>query len=96
MVNTLTFASNPDSRPQSKLKYAYFPGCVAQGACRELHLSTTSLAAVLGIELIELKKASCCGSGTFKEESQLLEDSVNARNIAWRRNCNCPVDHCST
>ena len=64
------------------LKYAYFPGCVAQGACRELHQSTQALARALDIELIELKKASCCGSGTFKEDSQLLEDTVNARNIA--------------
>lgn len=79
------------------LKYAYFPGCVAQGACRELHLSTTSLAAALGIELIELKKASCCGSGTFKEESQLLEDAVNARNIALAEELQLPLlTHCST
>jgi succinate dehydrogenase / fumarate reductase cytochrome b subunit len=55
------------------LQYAYFPGCVAQGACRELYLSTAALTKALDIELIELKKASCCGSGTFKEESQLLE-----------------------
>ncbi|MEL6166461.1 MAG: heterodisulfide reductase-related iron-sulfur binding cluster, partial [Cyanobacteria bacterium J06628_3] len=64
------------------LKYAYFPGCVAQGACRELHFSTIALSSALDIELIELKKAACCGSGTFKEDSQLLEDTVNARNIA--------------
>ncbi len=66
----------------SHLKYAYFPGCVAQGACRELYQSTQALTQALGIELIELKKAACCGSGTFKEDSQLLEDTVNARNIA--------------
>ncbi len=38
------------------LKYAYFPGCVAQGACRELHSSTVALSSALDIELIELKK----------------------------------------
>jgi succinate dehydrogenase / fumarate reductase, cytochrome b subunit len=79
------------------LKYAYFPGCVAQGACRELYLSTAELAAALDIELVELKKASCCGSGTFKEESLLLEDSVNARNIALAEELNLPLlTHCST
>jgi succinate dehydrogenase / fumarate reductase, cytochrome b subunit len=79
------------------LKYAYFPGCVAQGACRELHLSTQAVAQALDIELIELKKASCCGSGTFKEESQLLEDTVNARNIALAEALNLPLlTHCST
>jgi len=79
------------------LKYAYYPGCVAQGACRELYLSTQSLTQALGIELVELKKASCCGSGTFKEDSQLLEDTVNARNIALAESLDLPLlTHCST
>jgi succinate dehydrogenase / fumarate reductase cytochrome b subunit len=79
------------------LKYAYFPGCVAQGACRELYLSTDALARALGIELVELKKAACCGSGTYKEDSQLLEDTVNARNIALAEQLNLPLlTHCST
>ncbi|MBW4557003.1 MAG: CoB--CoM heterodisulfide reductase iron-sulfur subunit B family protein [Trichormus sp. ATA11-4-KO1] len=79
------------------LKYAYFPGCVAQGACRELYQSTQALTQALGIELIELKKAACCGSGTFKEDSQLLEDTVNARNIALAEELNLPLlTHCST
>ncbi len=81
----------------SGLRYAYFPGCVAQGACRELHLSTQALTAHLGIELIELKAAACCGSGTFKEDSQLLEDTVNARNIALAEFLDLPLlTHCST
>ncbi|HBB33881.1 MAG TPA: heterodisulfide reductase [Cyanobacteria bacterium UBA8803] len=83
--------------PSQTLKYAYFPGCVAQGACRELYQSTAALTRALGIELIELKKASCCGSGTFKEDSQLLEDTVNARNIALAEDLNLPLlTHCST
>ncbi len=83
--------------PLKPLKYAYFPGCVAQGAARELYQSTNALTNALGIELIELKKASCCGSGTFKEDSQLLEDTVNARNIALAESLNLPLlTHCST
>ncbi|MGC9505344.1 CoB--CoM heterodisulfide reductase iron-sulfur subunit B family protein [Baaleninema sp.] len=79
------------------LKYAYFPGCVAQGACRELYDSTAALTQALNIELVELKRAACCGSGTFKEESQLLEDAVNARNIALAEELNLPLlTHCST
>jgi succinate dehydrogenase / fumarate reductase cytochrome b subunit len=79
------------------LTYAYFPGCVAQGACRELDQSTKALAQALDIRLVELKKASCCGSGTFKEDSQLLEDTVNARNIALAEELNLPLlTHCST
>ena len=43
------------------------------------------------------KKAACCGSGTYKEDSQLLEDSVNARNIALAESLNLPLlTHCST
>jgi succinate dehydrogenase / fumarate reductase, cytochrome b subunit len=83
--------------PQTTLQYAYFPGCVAQGACRELDRSTKALAAKLDIQLVELKKAACCGSGTFKEDSQLLEDTVNARNIALAEQLNLPLlTHCST
>jgi succinate dehydrogenase / fumarate reductase, cytochrome b subunit len=79
------------------LKYAYYPGCVAQGAARELYQSTEALAQALGIELVELKKAACCGSGTFKETSQLLEDTVNARNIALAEELKLPLlTHCST
>ena len=79
------------------LRYAYFPGCVAKGACEELHLSTAAITTDLGIELIELKKAACCGSGTYKEDSQLLEDTVNARNIALAESLNLPLlTHCST
>lgn len=79
------------------LRYAYFPGCVAQGACKELHTSTTAISKALDIELIELKKAACCGSGTYKEDSQLLEDTVNARNIALAESLNLPLlTHCST
>ncbi|MBE9129047.1 MULTISPECIES: CoB--CoM heterodisulfide reductase iron-sulfur subunit B family protein [unclassified Coleofasciculus] len=83
--------------PSQTLKYAYFPGCVALGACRELYQSTAALTQALGIELVELKKASCCGSGTFKEDSRLLEDTVNARNIALAEKLNLPLlTHCST
>ncbi|KGF71904.1 heterodisulfide reductase [Neosynechococcus sphagnicola sy1] len=83
--------------PSPSLKYAYFPGCVAQGACRELYQSTQALTQALGIELVELKQAACCGSGTFKEDSQLLEDTVNARNIALAEELQLPLlTHCST
>ncbi|WNC87010.1 CoB--CoM heterodisulfide reductase iron-sulfur subunit B family protein [Thermosynechococcus sp. QKsg1] len=81
----------------SALRYAYYPGCVAQGACRELDLSTRAIAPLLNIELVELQEASCCGSGTFKENSWLLEDTVNARNIALAEQLALPLlTHCST
>lgn len=79
------------------LKYAYYPGCVAKGACRELHASTTAIAQVLGIELVELDQGSCCGAGTFRESDPLLEDTINARNIALAEAINLPLmTQCST
>lgn len=79
------------------LRYAYYPGCVAKGACRELHDSTMAIADKLGIELVELKKAACCGSGTFKETDEFLEDTINARNIALGEELNLAVmTQCST
>jgi succinate dehydrogenase / fumarate reductase cytochrome b subunit len=79
------------------LKYAYYAGCVAKGACKELHSSTTAIAKALGIELVELHKATCCGSGTFKETDELMEDVVNARNIALAEELQLPImTQCST
>lgn len=87
----------PSIVPTPTLRYAYYPGCVAQGACRELYWSTAAAAEALDIELIELKKAACCGSGTYKEDSQFLEDTVNARNLALAESLNLPLlTHCST
>lgn len=65
-----------------ELAYAYYPGCVARGACKELYWSTGAIAEQLGIRLVELKSASCCGAGAVKEDSELLQDALNARNIA--------------
>ncbi len=36
-----------ESMTVNNLQYAYFPGCVAQGACRELYLSTAALTEAL-------------------------------------------------
>lgn len=95
--DSITHHSTLDFMPSSSLQYAYFPGCVAQGACRELYQSTAVLTQALDIQLIELKKAACCGSGTYKEDSQLLEDTVNARNIALAEALKLPLlTHCST
>ena len=88
--------NHPSSAPQS-LRYAYYPGCVGKGACKELHGSTVAIAKALGIDLVELEQATCCGSGTFKESDPLLEDTVNARNIALAEAMELPLmTQCST
>jgi succinate dehydrogenase / fumarate reductase cytochrome b subunit len=56
-----------------------------------------AIAQKLGIELVEMTKASCCGSGTFKETDEFLEDTVNARNIALAEELKLPImTQCST
>src|SRR3989338_2720571 len=87
-----------DTKSQSKpLKYAFFPGCVSRGACKELYASTTLICKHLGIELIELKRASCCGAGVINERTPILGDALNARNFAMAEELQLPVmTHCST
>ena len=80
-----------------QLKFAYFPGCVSRGACRELYDSTAIVAKLLGIELVELKNASCCGAGVMEERNPKLTDSLNARNLAMAESLKLPMlTHCST
>jgi len=45
------------------LKYALYPGCAAKGATPELYQSTLAIIPILGIEVVELETASCCGAG---------------------------------
>ncbi|MGQ9866579.1 MAG: CoB--CoM heterodisulfide reductase iron-sulfur subunit B family protein [Pseudanabaenaceae cyanobacterium] len=78
-------------------RYAYYPGCVAQGAAHELHQATLAIAPVLGLELMALPGAACCGSGTFIERDRRLELTVNARNIALAEQMGLPLlTQCST
>ncbi len=82
---------------EKKLKYAFFPGCVSRGACKELYASTTLICKHLGIELVELKRASCCGAGVINERTPILGDALNARNFAMAEELQLPVmTHCST
>ncbi|MDH4229796.1 MAG: CoB--CoM heterodisulfide reductase iron-sulfur subunit B family protein [Nitrospirota bacterium] len=63
-------------------KYAYYTGCAAKGVCPELHQSTLAVARALGIELVELKSASCCGAGVIGELEYETQLAMNARNLA--------------
>jgi len=65
-----------------KLRVAYWPGCVSRGFTPELHGSMALVAERLGIELVELDRANCCGAGVIAEHNQELADSLNARTFA--------------
>ena len=79
------------------MKYAWYPGCVSQGACPELFTATLAVADKLGIELVELKEAACTGAGILSERNPELADTLNARTFAMAENLGLPLmTICST
>src|SRR6201995_2086200 len=64
------------------MKVCYWPGCVSRGFTPELHGSMELLAPKLGLELVELDRANCCGAGVIAEHNQELADALNARTFA--------------
>ncbi|HEY8314800.1 MAG TPA: CoB--CoM heterodisulfide reductase iron-sulfur subunit B family protein [Candidatus Baltobacteraceae bacterium] len=66
---------------QSK-RYGFFPGCVAKESCKELFNSTMLLADKIGIELIELTAASCCGASVVNDTNRDVARVLNARTYA--------------
>src|SRR4051812_43947125 len=76
-------APPPRMSPMAEnIKVAYWPGCVSRGFTPELHGSMAIAAGKLGIELIELDRANCCGAGVIAEHNQELADTLNARTFA--------------
>ena len=64
------------------MRYAYFPGCVGQDSCKELDVSTKLISSALGIELVELEDATCCGAGFVQDVNYDLSLALNARTLA--------------
>src|ERR1700746_1297186 len=76
-------ALRPRRSPMTEnIKVAYWPGCVSRGFTPELHGSMALVAQKLGIELVELDRANCCGAGVIAEHNQELADTLNARTFA--------------
>lgn len=73
------------------MKYAFFTGCAAKGACPELYQSATKVAALLGLELTELKSAACCGAGVVGEGDPDLALAINARTLAQAEAAGLPL-----
>ncbi|WP_447976856.1 CoB--CoM heterodisulfide reductase iron-sulfur subunit B family protein [Candidatus Nitrospira bockiana] len=64
------------------LKVALYPGCAAKGATPELYQSTMAIIDRLGIEVVELTAASCCGAGVVSEADPDTALALNARSFA--------------
>ena len=64
------------------LTYALYPGCAAKGATPELYQSTMAIIDRLGIDVVELAAASCCGAGVVSEADPDTALALNARTFA--------------
>ncbi len=67
----------------SQLKYALYTGCTARESTPELLSSTMAVAKKLGIELVLLDEASCCGASHLQDFDDFLSLVLNARNICY-------------
>ncbi|MBV8148454.1 MAG: CoB--CoM heterodisulfide reductase iron-sulfur subunit B family protein [Candidatus Eremiobacteraeota bacterium] len=74
--------SHRKSHSAQTRRYGFFPGCVAKESCKELFNSTMLLADRLGIELIELTAASCCGASVVNDVNRDIARVLNARTYA--------------
>ncbi len=79
------------------MRYAYFPGCVSRGACRELYTSTAKVSQRLGLDLVELTDAACTGAHVIHEQNPDLADAINVRTFAMAERLQLPLlNICST
>jgi succinate dehydrogenase / fumarate reductase, cytochrome b subunit len=73
------------------MKYAFFPGCVLEGASQEAYMATMKVAEALGIELTEIPGWTCCGGSHLQDDDKTAALTVNARNIALAEEMGLPV-----
>ncbi|WP_200764037.1 CoB--CoM heterodisulfide reductase iron-sulfur subunit B family protein [Nitrosophilus alvini] len=79
------------------LKYALYTGCTARESTPELLKSTLAVAKKLGIELVLLDEASCCGASHLQDFDDFLSLVLNARNICYAEKLGLPmVTICNT
>lgn len=64
------------------MKYAYYPGCAAEAIMKEADETTRLVADMLGIELVDMSNATCCGAGCLDEANEELSYVINARIFA--------------
>ncbi len=63
------------------MKYAYYPGCSAESTAQDQHLSLVAVAKALGIEILEPKGWTCCGSTPAHHTNKLLSVTLPATNL---------------
>jgi heterodisulfide reductase subunit B len=64
------------------MRYAYFPGCSQDATGRPYGESVNSVAAALGMELVEVEDWNCCGATAYMSVNEVLAFCLSARNLA--------------
>jgi len=79
------------------MKFAYYPGCSANGSGIEYGMSMERTAKILGFELQELEDWNCCGATSGHNTNKLLSLALPARNlvIAEKMGLNSVVAPCA-
>jgi heterodisulfide reductase subunit B len=62
-------------------KIAYYPGCSGMGTSFEYDQSTRAVCRSLGVELVDVKDWSCCGSSPAHTVNHVLSAALSARNL---------------
>lgn len=64
------------------MKFAYYPGCAAEGSGIEYGMSVERTAEILGFELQEMDDWNCCGATSGHNTDKLLSLALPARTLA--------------
>lgn len=64
------------------MRYGYYPGCASQVITKEYNTATRQVCKVLGITLVEMKDANCCGAGLMTDYNYELSITLNVRIFA--------------
>jgi len=70
------------------MKYAYYPGCSAESTARDQNMSIQEVSTALGIELIEPKGWTCCGSTPAHHTDRNLSIALPAANLLLAKKMN--------
>ncbi|MEM4389186.1 MAG: CoB--CoM heterodisulfide reductase iron-sulfur subunit B family protein [Candidatus Micrarchaeia archaeon] len=79
------------------IRYAFFPGCMADNVTSEQKNAARLVAQKVGIELVDFPEFSCCGARVIRDKSEGAELALNARNLAYAERAGLDmVTICST